>query len=167
MIISSCVKKKKSRIFSDFKIKHWTNYQYNEFLCIDEELNIRTCSWSCWQFKPIARAVAEITWVIRVDRWQFINVKSIAVANTDKGWVMAAPPVSCKTHFTHNSAIWHGGMSSTEPSRIPRTTVTLLNTSISHPSSSLSSKAVPAKQIGSVIAIRKNPLVCHSSAAII
>ena len=145
----------------------WTNWHKKLNFYTKKSIFI-TCNWSCWQFKPIARAVADVTRVIRVDRWQFINIKSTAVTNADEGWVMTAAPVSCKTHFTQSSAIWHGRMSSTEPSRIPSTTVILLNTSISHLSSSLSTKTVPAKQFGSVtIAIKKNPLVCHSSAAII
>ena len=135
---------------------------------LNENVDIHTCSWSCWLFKPIGRAVAVITRVIWVDSWQFINIKSTAVANTDEGWVLTAPPVSCKTHFTQNSAIWHGGMSSTEPTRTRRTTVTLINTSISHLSSCLPTKTVPAKQFGSVIAIPQNTLVkCHCSIGII
>ena len=139
----------------DFKMKanKWTL----KIKMLNEEVSIYTRSRSCWQLKPIARAVAVVTLiVIRDDRWQFINVKSIAVANSNEGWVMAAAPVSCKTHFTQNSAIWHGRMSSTEPSRIPSTTVTYRNTSISHLSSTLSTKTVPAKQFSSVIAIHQN-----------
>ena len=138
-----------------------------------------TCSWTCWQFKSIARAVAEGTFIMIViiiiiitiiiikiiiiisqeGRWQLINVKSIAVANTDEGWAITAPLVSCKTHFTQNSAIWHWRMSSTEPSRNQRTTVTLLNTCLSHLSSSCSTKTVPASQFSSVSAIRQNTMV--------
>ena len=146
---------------------------------VNEEANLSTCSRSCWQFRPIARTVAEVTSIIIImiviiviiimgERWQLINVKSTAVSNTDKGWVITAAPVSCKTHFTQNSAIWHGRMSSTQPSWIPYTTVTHLNTCISHLSSSLSTKTVPAKQLVTIIAIIKNTMaVCHSSAGLI
>ena len=147
----------------DFKIK--VNKLTLTFKTVNKEVDIYTC----WQSKPIARAVAVVTLiVIRDDRWQFINVKSTAVANADEGWVLTAPLVSCKTHFTQNSTIWHGRMSSTEPSRMPRTTVMLLNTCVSHLSSSLSTKTVPAKKFGSVITIHQNTtVVCHCSRAII
>ena len=145
---------------------------------VNEEANLSTSS--CWQFKAIARAVAGATKriimtiiiimmmiIVMDERWQLVNVKSIAVANTDEGWVMTAAPVSCKTHFTQNSTIWHGGMSSTEPSGIASTTVTHRNTSIRHLSSSLSAKTVPAKQFGFTTIIKNTMVVCHSSAGLV